>query len=175
MVPILMLLAAGTAMVIAACTAQGAAAPQHGEHVIDIGCGSGILSIAALKLGADHALGVDIDPASVQASRENADANGIPARRFDLGLGSVTEVLAGDFGLRRGRLVLANILAPTIIHLFEQGMAGTVEKGGHLVLAGILVEQAEAVVKALEASGMELNGRRQMEDWVALKCSPLDK
>jgi ribosomal protein L11 methyltransferase len=144
-------------------------------NVIDIGCGSGILSIAALKLGADHALGVDIDPASVQASRENADANGIPAGYFDIGLGSVTEVLAGNFGLRRARLVLANILAPTIIHLFDEGMAEIVEKGGDLILAGILQEQSGGVVKALESSGMELTGRCQMEDWVSLKCTRLGK
>ena len=63
--------------------------PQGGE-IIDLGCGSGILSIAALKLGAGTALGVDIDATAVKASRENALANGIPAEQFLLGLGSVT-------------------------------------------------------------------------------------
>jgi ribosomal protein L11 methyltransferase len=115
---------------------------------------------------------VDIDPSSVQASRENATANGIPLERFDIGLGSVTEVLAGDFDLRVGRLVLANILAPTIIHLFDLGLARMVEKGGDLVLAGILQEQVGSVEKAINTSGMVLNGKRQIEDWVALKCTP---
>ncbi len=141
-------------------------------NVIDVGCGSGILSIAALKLGASHALGVDIDPASVRASRENAAANGIPEKKFDLGLGSVDEVLSGSFGLRTATLVLANILAPTIIHLFDQGLADTVSRGGALVLSGILQDQTQSVIEALESHGMRLTGKRQMDDWVALKCEP---
>jgi ribosomal protein L11 methyltransferase len=140
------------------------------SHVIDVGCGSGILSIAALKMGAAHALGVDIDPASVQASRENASANDIPEEKFDLGLGSVGEVLAGTFGLRSAALVLANILAPTIIHLFDQGLGDIVEERGSLILSGILQEQTQSVVDALESHGMHLTGKRQMDDWVALKC-----
>ena len=87
--------------------------------VIDIGCGSGILSIAALKLGAEFALGVDIDPASVKASRENAEANGIEKEKFAIGLGSVSEVLEGRFQIQKAPLVLANILAPVIVRLFE--------------------------------------------------------
>jgi ribosomal protein L11 methyltransferase len=111
--------------------------PKDGD-VIDVGCGSGILSIAALKLGAGFALGVDIDEASVKASRENADANGIPVDQFAIGLGSVTEVLTGRFlapsrngsrGIRNAPLVLANILAPIIIRLFGLGLAKLASAG----------------------------------------------
>src|SRR5512142_2549012 len=94
------------------------------DTVIDVGCGSGILSIGALKLGARFTLGVDIDPASVKASRENAEANGIQAELFTIGLGSVTEILEGRFTIRQAPLVLANILAPVINRLFEGGLAG---------------------------------------------------
>jgi ribosomal protein L11 methyltransferase len=140
------------------------------QSTIDIGCGSGILSIAALKLGADFALGVDIDEASIRASRENAAANGVAAQRFALGLGSVAEVLAGKFQVRQAPLVLANILAPVLVRLFEAGMADLVAPGGVIVVSGILEEQAHTVIEAAQAHGLVLTGRRQMGDWVALAC-----
>jgi ribosomal protein L11 methyltransferase len=141
------------------------------KSAIDIGCGSGILSVAALKLGAAFALGVDIDEASVRASRENADANGVEAERFALGLGSVAEVLAGKFPVQQAPLVLANILAPVLVRLFEGGMANLIEPGGVIVLSGILEEQAQTVIEAAQAHGLVLTGRKQMGDWVALLCS----
>ena len=136
--------------------------------VIDIGCGSGILSIAALKLGADFALGLDIDEMAVRASRENAAANGIAEERFVLGVGSVQEILDGRFEIRRAPLVLANILAPVIIRLFEAGLADLIAPGGVIVLAGILQEQADSLLAAARERGLELAERRQMGDWVAL-------
>jgi ribosomal protein L11 methyltransferase len=138
--------------------------------LIDIGCGSGILSIAALKLGADFALGVDIDEAAVKVSRENADVNGIAAGQFTLGIGSVLEILEGRFGVRIAPLVLANILAPVIIRLFADGLADLVAPGGVLILSGILQEQVESVVSAAQAHGMELVEKRQMGDWAAMIC-----
>jgi ribosomal protein L11 methyltransferase len=146
-------------------------------NVIDVGCGSGILSIAALKLGADFALGVDIDEASVKASRENAEANGIPMDQFAVGLGSVLEVLAGRFQvpsqsgdgqIRDASLVLANILAPVIIRLFGFGLAHLVSPGGTLILSGILAGQAEGVISCSEDCGLKLVEKRQIGDWVAL-------
>ena len=140
------------------------------QAVIDIGCGSGILSIGALKLGMGLALGVDIDEASVKASRENADTNAIPMERFTIGLGSVTEILEGKFPLRQAPLVLANILAPIIIRLFGMGLADLVTPGGALVLAGILAEQADPVRSSAEKHGLKLVEKRQIGDWVALMC-----
>jgi len=145
-------------------------APRDGD-VIDVGCGSGILSIAALKLGARFALGVDIDDASVKASRENADANGIPAREFSIGLGSVTEILAGGFQIRNVPLVLANILAPIIIRLFGMGLADLLAPGGRIILSGILAEQTDSVLGAAQDRGLKFIEKRQMGDWVALVLS----
>jgi len=139
-----------------------------GCKVIDVGCGSGILSIAALKLGAGFALGVDIDEASVKASRENADANGIPVDQFAIGRGSVTEVLSGKFGIRNAPLVLANILAPIIIRLFDMGLAKVASPGGALILSGILADQAAGVIASAETHGLKLEERHQLGDWVAL-------
>lgn len=139
----------------------------HPSSLIDIGCGSGILSIAALKLGAQTALGVDIDIESVKNSRENADKNGIGAE-FIIGQGSVTEVLAGQFAFKSAPLVVANILAPVIIRLFDAGLGELVEPGGAVVLSGILAEQADRVVAAAQARGLRMTGKRQIGDWVAL-------
>jgi ribosomal protein L11 methyltransferase len=136
-------------------------------RVIDVGCGSGILSIAALKLGATAALGVDIDPESIRNSRENAVTNGI-SDELVLGVGSVGEILDGKFPWSSGRLVLANILAPVIIRLFDAGLSKLVEPDGVIILSGILQEQGQGVIDAGEASGLKLRERRQMGDWVAL-------
>jgi len=137
------------------------------SSIIDVGCGSGILSIAALKLGAARALGVDIDPASIKNSRENADVNGI-GEELILGLGSASEVRDGKFAFRQAPLVLANILAPVIIRLFEVGLVELLSPGGTIILSGILQEQAEGVVAAAGAHGLEFSQQLQMGDWVAL-------
>lgn len=140
------------------------------SSVIDVGCGSGILSIAALKLGAKTALGVDIDIESVKNSRENAEKNGIGAELI-LGQGSVAEVKAGQFAFASAPLVVANILAPVIVRLFEAGLADLAEAGGAVILSGILSEQAEKVIEAATAKGLVLTEQRQMGDWVALAMS----
>jgi len=140
---------------------------QPDQDVIDVGCGSGILSVAALKLGAKSALGVDIDSASIRSSRENAAANGV-GDRLELGLGSVAEIRQGNFRLQKAPLVLANILAPVIIRLFDAGLADLVSPGGLLVLSGILAEQAPSVQVAAEAKDLAFVETKQMQDWVAL-------
>ena len=140
---------------------------EHPAEVIDVGCGSGILSIAALKLGARHALGVDIDLNSVRASFKNAEMNGV-AGELALGQGSVAETLAGEYSLSQAPLVLANILAPIIIRLFDDGLADLVSPGGSLVLSGILDKQAPDVIAAAEGRGLKLVEQRQVLDWVAI-------
>src|SRR5689334_22349043 len=136
-------------------------------HVIDVGCGSGILSIAALKLGAEKVLGVDIDIESVKNSRENADTNGV-GEELILGQGSVTEVLAGEFPFKSAPLVVANILGPILIRLFDAGLADLIEPKGEIILSGILDHQAESVIAAGEARGLTRGEQRQIGDWVAL-------
>ena len=136
-------------------------------RVIDVGCGSGILSIAALKLGAASALAVDIDPESVKNSRENANINGI-GEELLLGAGSVEEILEGKFAFRAAKLVVANILAPVIIRLLDSGLGDLLEPEGRLILSGILQDQAQGVVQAAQAKNLILREQRQMGDWVAL-------
>lgn len=140
---------------------------QEGKPVIDIGCGSGILSIAALKLGASRAISVDIDAAAVKATHENGQANGVD-ERIETGLGSISEIAAGEYSIRAAPLVLANILAPILIRLFDAGMADLVAPGGVIILAGILAEQAAGVSGAGEAHGLVFVEQRQSGDWAAL-------
>jgi ribosomal protein L11 methyltransferase len=137
---------------------------------IDVGCGSGILSIAAIKLGATKVLGVDIDEESIVNSRENAETNGI-GDELILAVGSVQEILDGKFGFTSAPLVAANILAPVIIRLFDAGLADLIEDNGTIVLSGILFEQEQSVIEAGQAKGLRMNERRQMGDWVALTMS----
>lgn len=137
------------------------------ETVIDLGCGSGILSIAALKLGVRHALAVDIDEQAVIATLNNARINAI-GDELEAEQGSLADILAGKYALKQAPLVLANILAPVLVRLFDEGLARLVAPGGKLVLAGILENQAEDVLSAARAQGMDLIARYQQEDWVAL-------
>ena len=140
---------------------------QPGQPVIDVGCGSGILAIAALRLGASHALGVDIDAASIRSTNENAAANQVQ-QNLECSLGSVVEIKQGQFSLRQAPLVLVNILAPVIVRLFDAGLASLVAPAGMLVLSGILAEQADEVKTAAIKHGLEFKEMRQIEDWVAL-------
>src|SRR5688572_8132760 len=140
------------------------------EIVIDVGCGSGILSIAALKLGAKSALGVDIDAGSIVNARENAAANQV-GDELILEVGSVHEILQGRFAFRRAPLVLANILAPVIVRLFDAGLADLIEEDGAIILSGILEEQAQSVIEAAQVKDLRMNERKQMGDWVALTMS----
>ncbi len=137
---------------------------------IDVGCGSGILSIAAIKLGAEKVLGVDIDPESLVNSRENAETNNV-GDELILGVGSVTEILEGKFPFKSAPLVVANILAPVIVRLFDAGLADLVEEGGSIILSGILQEQKKSVLEAAQAKRLIMTEWRQRGDWVALTMS----
>lgn len=140
--------------------------PQ-GSDILDIGCGSGILSVAALKLGAARAFGVDVEPDAVPAARENAAANGV-AEQFTAALGSVPEVQAGIFEIRQAPLVVANILAHILRRLLDDGLADLLTPGGLLILSGILDEQVVTMQTKLTEHGLRVVAQRQIDDWVAL-------
>lgn len=140
---------------------------ENDIRVIDIGCGTGILSIAAIKLGAEKAIGVDIDPEAIHATRENALLNGVNLQ-LELGVGSVKEVLDGQFGYRQANIVLANILAPVVVDLLNQGIGELVLPGGRLILSGILAEQSLQVETSLREHGFNNLEKRQAGDWVAI-------
>lgn len=140
---------------------------QPAKPMIDIGCGSGILSIAGLHLGASRAIAVDTDLVAVRSTGENAARNGV-LDRLEAGQGSVEEIQDGKFSQAQAPLVVANILAPVIIKLLGRGLNWLVGEGGVLILAGILDEQAERVIAAAAEQNMAFVEQRQMGDWVAL-------
>ena len=128
------------------------------DIVLDYGCGSGILAIAASKLGAQRVIGVDIDAQAVQASRYNAEQNHVSAEFF----------LPAEFnGVRGGAdIVVANILSSALAVL-APALAAACRPGGRIALSGILREQAEHV-SALYADWFDMEAPRTMEDWVLL-------
>ena len=126
--------------------------------MIDFGCGSGVLAIAALKLGATSAIAVDHDPQAVLATRDNAERNRVADR---------IEVLRSDeFAGRTADLVLANILANILIDLSPQ-ILGLLNPGGQLVMSGILQAQAGAVTRAY-AGRLDFDPPATRDDWVLL-------
>lgn len=135
---------------------------RPGQHVLDVGTGTGILAIAAALLGAGEVVGVDVDPQAVDAARVNAADNGVPV-----------QVLRG--GVERGGapadLVLANLLTPTLHHLAHELVAATAP-GGLLVASGVAEERADGVAGALAAAGAALVERRDRDGWSALLHRP---
>jgi len=143
--------------------------PQ-GSDLFDIGCGSGILSIAALKLGAARAFGVDVEADAIPATRKNAATNGV-ADRLNIACGSIDEVKAGAFEIQQAPLVMANILVRVLVRLLEAGMGDLVAPGGFLILSGILEQQVGEMRTKLAEHQLQIVEQRQIEDWVALVVS----
>jgi ribosomal protein L11 methyltransferase len=135
-----------------------------GDTVLDVGTGSGILAIAAVKLGAAHVDAVDVESVAVRATGENAERNGV-ADRIDVRHGSVGP--GEPFDGRQYDVVLANIIARILIELVD-GIVGATRPGGAMVLAGIIQEREADVVAAFEGAGATVVNRRQHEDWVSL-------
>jgi ribosomal protein L11 methyltransferase len=135
------------------------------DEVIDLGCGSGILSIAAARLGARRIRALDIDPLAVRITAENAERNGV-AGAIQVSAGSLEDVL--EACAPSADVLVANILAPVIEAMARQGLARAVRPGGKLILAGILAEQAESVLHACLAGGLRILEERRSGDWVAL-------
>jgi ribosomal protein L11 methyltransferase len=128
-----------------------------GATVIDYGCGSGILAVAAALLGADRVVGIDIDPQAVTASRDNAVANGVTAEFHD----------ARPMALPPADIVVANILANPL-RVLAPLLTGLVKPGGHIVLSGILEGQADAVMEAYSpAIAFEAPARE--DGWICLQ------
>ena len=144
---------------------------QPGDRVLDLGCGSGILAIAALCLGAAQAVGVDIDPKAVDVAYENAALNDIgPDRcRFLAGNVLADQGLVQTLAQERAQLVLANIVADVIIPLAPM-VSQLMDPQGTFLCSGIIDTRAEEVAAALEAAGLAVTGRREKNGWIALEA-----
>ena len=137
-----------------------------GMHCLDLGSGSGILSITALRLGAESAVGVDIDPKAENIARENAAYNGFAAPDFTALTGNVTgdRKLMEQLSRKRYGLVLVNIVADVIIGL-APGLPEFLEEDTVLICSGILDTRLEDVLRALQKAGLTVTGIRQKEEW----------
>lgn len=134
--------------------------------MIDIGCGSGILSIGGAKLGVPEVLGVDIDPDAIRVARDNARENDVHAAA-SFREGSVKDILLQDI-TSGAPLLVANIIAPILIDLFDEGLGDLVLAGGKIILSGILKEQLSGILVCLEEAGFETIQQWQQEGWVGL-------
>ena len=143
-------------------------AVQEGDKVLDLGCGSGILAIAALRLGAAHALGVDIDPKAVDVAYENAEMNGIGKDRLKVVAGDVLSDRAFANSLEQNayRVVLANIVADVIIPLSGQ-VSRYLTPDGWFLCSGVIDTRADEVQAALEKNGLMITARRERNGWVS--------
>ncbi|MDB2666737.1 50S ribosomal protein L11 methyltransferase [Luminiphilus sp.] len=152
----------GTHATTAMCLGALDAAVSGGESVVDYGCGSGILAIAALKLGASKALGVDNDPQALAASRDNAARNQISTDQFDVVMPEDDMLLAWS---NAASVVVANILAGPLLSLAHDLIELTAP-GGRLLLTGVLEEQAAKLIEHYEHVSLDVIDRR--EGWVLL-------
>ncbi len=137
---------------------------EPGMQALDLGCGSGILSITAVRLGAAHVLGVDIDPIAVTATRQNSERNDVSAQ-ITVQEGSLSDVVASG---QQFDLILANILAHVIIAMCDDLLADVFRPGAVGIFSGIIEEQAGNVEHALRDAGLKPYARRQQGDWVAI-------
>ena len=142
---------------------------QPGQVALDLGCGSGILSIAAVKLGARQVLALDIDAIAVAATRENAIYNDV-AKRITAQQGSIESVRTAA---RRFDLLIVNILARVIMQLAAQGLGEIVRPGGTALFSGIIDEQADEVAAALDRAGLQIVARHQQGDWLLFEARRL--
>lgn len=142
---------------------------QPGQVALDLGCGSGILSIAAVKLGARQLLALDIDAIAVAATRDNAIYNNV-AKRITAQQGSLDSVRSAA---RRFDLLIVNILARVIIQLAAQGLGEIVRPGGTALFSGIINEQADEVAAALERAGLSIVAQQRQGDWLLFETRRL--
>lgn len=149
----------GTHPTTALCLEWLAGHDLTGKTVIDYGCGSGILAVAAILLGAKTAHAIDIDPQALTATQDNALKNKVQDR--------IACYLAEQFAPVQSDVVLANILAKPLIDLSAK-ISALLVPGGQLVLSGILAEQADSVIKAYQAD-IGFKPPAQQEDWIRLE------
>ena len=152
----------GTHATTAMCLSALDDAIKGGERVVDFGCGSGILAIAALRLGAASALGVDNDPQAITATRDNAERNQILLTSLEVVLPGSAAIEAWVY---QSELVVANILAGPLLSLADELMA-LMRPGGKLILTGVLAEQAPELIDRYMEVDLRVSDTR--DGWVLL-------
>lgn len=138
-------------------------------EMLDVGTGSGILGIVALKLGAKHVLGIDLDPCAVPAVAENKEANRIVDETFDMVIGNIIDdkAIQDQAGYEKYDIVTANILADVLIPLTPV-IVNQMKKGAYYITSGILDVKEEVVVEAVKAAGLTVVEVTHQGEWVSV-------
>ena len=138
-------------------------------EMLDVGTGSGILGIVALKLGAKHVLGTDLDPCAVPAVAENKEANQIVDETFDMVIGNIIDdkAIQDQAGYEKYDIVTANILADVLIPLTPV-IVNQMKKGAYYITSGILDVKEEVVVEAVKAAGLTVVEVTPQGEWVSV-------
>ena len=134
-----------------------------GRTVLDIGCGSGILSVACLLLGADSAVGVDIDALAVKTARENGKTNGFDEPKFTVLQGSTTDKVKGKFDI-----IAANIVADIIVNICEN-VKDYMNPDAVFITSGIIEPREDDVLAAFAANGLEVIARHESGGWLCFE------
>ena len=140
-----------------------------GVEILDVGTGSGILGITALKLGAGHAVGTDLDPCAVPAVQENKEANQIPDKDFDMMIGNIIDdkEVQDRVGYEKYDIIAANILADVLVPLTPV-IVNQMKKGAYYITSGILDVKEEVVKEAVNAAGLTLVEVTRQGEWVCV-------
>ena len=141
----------------------------RGAEILDVGTGSGILGITALKLGAGHVVGTDLDPCAVSAVQDNKEANQIPDADFDMMIGNIIDdqEVQNQVGYERYDIVAANILADVLVPLTPV-IVHQLKKGAYYITSGILDVKEEVVKEAVLAAGLTLVEVTHQGEWVCV-------
>ena len=126
-------------------------------QILDVGCGSGILGMLALKFGAAHSVGTDLDPCAIDATHENMEVNGISKDKYEVMIGNIIDdkAVQDRVGYERYDIVVANILADVLVELTPV-ITHQLKKGGIYITSGIIDDKEQTVVDAVKAAGMEV-------------------
>ena len=138
-------------------------------EILDVGCGSGILGMLALKFGAHHSVGTDLDPCAIDATHENMEVNGIPKDQYEVMIGNIIDdkEVQDKVGYDKYDIVAANILADVLVPLTPV-ILNHLKTGGIYITSGIIEEKEQTVVDAVKAAGMEVLEVHHQGEWVSV-------
>lgn len=138
-------------------------------EILDVGCGSGILGMLALKFGAKHSVGTDLDPCAIDATYENMDNNGISRDQYEVMIGNIIDdkEVQDKVGYEKYDIVVANILADVLVPLTPV-ILNQMKKGGIYITSGIIDDKEETVVNAVKAAGLEVLEVTHQGEWVSV-------
>lgn len=139
------------------------------SEILDVGCGSGILGMIALMLGAKHSVGTDLDPCAITATHENMEVNGITKDRYEVMIGNIIDdkEVQDKVGYEKYDIVLANILAEVLVPLTTV-LVKQMKKGAIYITSGIIDDKEETVVNAVKAAGLEVLEVNYQGEWVSV-------